>query len=69
MNTRLRELEALEEARRQQSTPAETGVKVNGLEQVIEMLRYADPNFRASLIKRLHARDPKLAQQLLRFIR
>ena len=69
MNSRIRDLENQEASRTLSSGPAEEGLKINGLEQVIEMLRYADPTFRASLIKRLHSRDPKLAQQLLRIIR
>jgi hypothetical protein len=44
-------------------------VRVNGLEQVIDLLRHADPSFRNSLLKRLQARDPALAQKLLRIIR
>ncbi|MBU6152745.1 MAG: hypothetical protein KGP28_00455 [Bdellovibrionales bacterium] len=48
---------------------ADSTVRVNGLEQVIELLRHADPSFRNSLLKRLQARDPALAQRLLRIIR
>ncbi len=44
--------------------PREEGTRINGLQQVIDLLRYADPAFRQSLLKRLMARDPKLAQQL-----
>lgn len=44
-------------------------IQINGLEQVIDMLRFADPAFRASLLRRLQARDPALAQKLLRIIR
>ncbi len=51
------------------SNPLEEGVKINGLEQVIELLKYADPAFRESLLKRLMNRDPKLAQNLRRVIR
>ena len=46
----------------------EEGIKINGLEQVIQMLKHADPAFRDSLIKRLTARDPKLAQNLVRYL-
>lgn len=45
------------------------GVKINGLQQVIDMLRYADPAFRESLLRRLTQRDPNLASQLRKFIR
>jgi hypothetical protein len=49
--------------------PLEEGVKINGLEQVIELLKYADPVFRESLLRRLGTRDPRLAQNLRRVIR
>ena len=49
--------------------PLEQGVKINGLEQVIELLKYADPAFRESLLKRLAGRDPQLAHNLKRIIR
>ncbi len=70
MNSRTRESDQT----RRQNNPElddsnEKAIKVNGLEQVIEMLRYADPSFRASLLRRLQARDPALAQKLLRIIR
>ncbi len=52
-----------------QSGPQEEGLKIDGLQQVIEMLKHADPSFRESLLKRLTSRDPKLAQSLRRFIR
>ncbi len=48
---------------------SEREIRVDGLGQVIEMLRFADPSFRASLIRRLQARDPELARKLLRMIR
>ncbi len=44
-------------------------VRVNGLEQVIDLLRHADPSFRNSLLKRLQARDPALARKLMGIIR
>ncbi len=49
--------------------PLEEGLKIDGLQQVIELLKHADPSFRESLLKRLTSRDPKLAQSLKRFIR
>lgn len=57
------------EARPPQTGPQEEGIKIDGLQQIIEMLKYADPSFRESLLKRLTSRDPKLAQSLRRFIR
>ena len=55
----------------QHSIPAlpEEGLKVNGLEQVVEMLRFADPAFRESLLKRITLRDPKLAASLRRIVK
>lgn len=49
--------------------PLEQGVKIDGLQQVIELLKFADPAFRESLLKRLQARDPKLAMNLRKTIR
>lgn len=49
--------------------PLEEGVKINGLQQVIELLKYADPAFRESLLKRLQARDPNLASSLRKILR
>jgi hypothetical protein len=56
-------------AKQNSAGPAEDGIKINGLQQVVDLLRFADPAFRDSLLKRLMARDPKLAQQLRQFIR
>jgi hypothetical protein len=44
----------------------EKQVAVDGFQQVIEMLKIADPAFRESLLKRLAARDRELALQLRR---
>ena len=49
--------------------PQEEGMKIDGLQQVIELLKHADPSFRESLLKRLGGRDPKLAQSLRKIIR
>ena len=40
------------------------GMRVNGFQQVLEMLQVADPEFRDSLLKRIAAEDPKLAKRL-----
>ena len=53
----------------QQNGPSEEGMKINGLQQVVELLKYADPAFRESLLKRLMQRDPNLAQSLRKIIR
>jgi flagellar motor switch protein FliG len=52
-----------------QNGPLETGVKIDGLQQVIELLKYADPAFRESLLKRLTHRDPQLAKSLRKMIK
>lgn len=43
---------------------AEAPIAVDGFQQVLEMLRIADPAFRESLLRRLAARDSQLARQL-----
>ena len=51
----------------QSSTDAsqnEGRIKVNGYEQVLEMLRIADKDFRESILRRLAVRDPELAASL-----
>jgi hypothetical protein len=59
-----------QEPRRQQSSrPSEEGMKINGLQQVVDLLKFADPAFRESLLKRLMQRDPHLAQNLRKIIR
>jgi len=40
------------------------GVRVNGFQQVVDLLRTADPAFRESLLRRLAARDSRLARSL-----
>jgi hypothetical protein len=41
--------------------PEESPIKVDGYQQVIEMLKAADPEFRASLLKRIEERNRPLA--------
>ena len=48
----------------QESPTAEAPIAVDGFQQVLEMLRIADPAFRESLLKRLAARDRELARSL-----
>lgn len=45
---------------------AEPKLSVNGFQQVLEMLKIADPAFRESLLKRLATRDSELARTLRR---
>ncbi len=45
-------------------TPKEEMIPINGFAQVLAMLKVADQEFRASLLKRLSVRDPKLASAL-----
>ena len=42
----------------------EATIPINGYQQVIEMLKIADPEFRDSLLKRLAQRDVALARAL-----
>jgi hypothetical protein len=44
----------------------EQGIKVDGFEQVLAMLKIADPAFRESLLRRLATRDQQLAASLRR---
>ncbi len=70
MNQRTRYESQIPAPQRSESVETqESTLKVNGLEQVIELLRHADPTFRNSLLRRLQSRDPALAQKLLRIIR
>ena len=42
------------------------GVSINGFQQVLDMLKIADPAFRESLLRRLAAKDRELANSLRR---
>jgi hypothetical protein len=56
-----------EEARRNPEAPeSQEPVQVDGLNQVLEMLKIADPAFRESLLTRLANRDRELARTLRR---
>lgn len=44
--------------------PTAGSIRINGFQQVIEMLRIADPAFRESLLKRLAMKDRELANSL-----
>jgi hypothetical protein len=50
--------------RREQAPQAQNEQKVDGVDQVFQMLRIADPAFRESLLQRLSARDTELARTL-----
>jgi hypothetical protein len=43
---------------------AQKGIKINGFEQVLDLLKAADYEFRVSLLKRLHGKNPKLGESL-----
>jgi hypothetical protein len=43
---------------------AEQPIPIDGFQQVLEMLRIADPTFRESLLRRLAQRDQQLARNL-----
>jgi flagellar motor switch protein FliG len=65
------EKEILNSASRQDlnKKPAEQGMRINGMQQVVDLLRHADPAFRESLLKRLNQRDPELVQNLRKIFR
>lgn len=42
----------------------ENKVRINGFQQVLEMLRVADPQFRESLLRRMANTDPRMAKML-----
>ena len=44
-------------------------IRVNGFNQVIEMLKNADREFRDSLIRRLVKQDPKMGKAILQELR
>ncbi len=46
------------------SNPKEKMIRVNGREQVIDLLRAADPEFRETLLRGLEKRDLRLAREL-----
>lgn len=46
--------------------PEEEKIAINGFQQILDMLRVADPEFRESLLRRLAARDKTLAHNLRR---
>lgn len=52
-----------------QGGPSEQGTRINGMQQVIDLLHHADPEFRESLLRRLTQRDPQLAQNLRKIFR
>lgn len=43
-------------------------IRINGYQQVLEMLQIADEGFRSSLLRRLAKVDPELAKNLTREI-
>ena len=50
----------------EQQETEEQKIPVDGFQQVVEMLKVADPAFRDSLLKRLAVRDKSLADSLKR---
>ena len=46
--------------------PDQQPIPIDGFQQVLEMLRIADPAFRESLLRRLAQRDQQLANSLRR---
>ncbi|MFZ9596139.1 MAG: hypothetical protein ACO3A2_08690 [Bdellovibrionia bacterium] len=48
------------------SPPASDQIPINGRQQILDMLRVADPQFRESILRRLSSRDLRLANSLRR---
>lgn len=48
---------------------ADAPIRVNGFEQVLQLLQSADREFRESLLRRLGARDPNLVATLRKELR
>ncbi|MBN21387.1 MAG: hypothetical protein CL678_08885 [Bdellovibrionaceae bacterium] len=42
------------------------GMRINGFQQVLDLLRAADPEFRESLLRRMQKHDPQLVDSLRR---
>jgi len=59
---RLKPLEA-------KSQDSDKGIRLNGFEQIIDMLKVSDSEFRESLLKRLEVKDKKLALSLRKHLR
>ncbi len=57
-------LESNSEIQTQKKQEEPKGVKIDGFQQVLEMLKIADTEFRESILKRLAKRDPNLASTL-----
>ncbi len=61
---------AAKKAAAQAPEPEEgSGFRVDGFDQVLQMLRAADADFRESLLRRLAQRDPRLVASLRRDLR
>ncbi len=52
-----------------QAEESSEGFRVDGFDQVLQMLRAADADFRESLLRRLAQRDPSLVASLRRDLR
>ena len=50
----------------QKANEEQAPIPIDGFKQVLDMLKIADPAFRESLLRRLAARDQKLANTLRR---
>ncbi len=44
--------------------PNEESIRINGREQILDLLRSTDPAFREHLLRNLERRDKRLAQEL-----
>lgn len=48
--------------------PGEKMIRVNGFQQVLEMLQAADEPFRQSLLNRIRQKNPELATSLMKVL-
>lgn len=46
--------------------PKEEMIRIDGRGQVLQLLRYADPQYREFLLRAIERRDPRLAKELRR---
>ncbi len=51
------------------ATADENLIQIDGFQQVLDLLKVADPNFRESLLKRLAVRDARLVSVLRQNLR
>ena len=58
--------EPMNESQTDPRSGEQQGIPINGFQQIVDMLKVADPQFRESLLRRLSVRDLALANSLRR---